>query len=152
MTPSMRLAKLKGKFNPNAQYIYDALDEAYALGHEFGIERAAEIVDQCNHEGPYNAVGAALRIRALKVERINPACTVDQDFPIDRFIVAELSKNWTSEGPVTPELLAEKFEQSINFNDNRGYELRSWRLHRMTDSVGSLNETIIAVFEKKKDA
>ncbi len=29
------------------------------------IERAASVVDQCNHEGPYNAIGAASRIRAL---------------------------------------------------------------------------------------
>lgn len=29
------------------------------------IEECAAIVDQCNHEGPYNAIGAASRIRKL---------------------------------------------------------------------------------------
>lgn len=30
------------------------------------IEKAAKIVDDCNREGPYNAIGAASRIRSLK--------------------------------------------------------------------------------------
>ena len=30
------------------------------------LEEAAQIVDHCNREGPYNAIGAAKRIRALK--------------------------------------------------------------------------------------
>ena len=30
------------------------------------IERCAAVVDQCNREGPYNAIAAAPRIRALK--------------------------------------------------------------------------------------
>jgi hypothetical protein len=30
-----------------------------------GVEAAAQVVDQCNREGPYNAIGAAARIRAL---------------------------------------------------------------------------------------
>ena len=30
------------------------------------LEEAAKVVDQCNREGPYNAIGAAKRIRALK--------------------------------------------------------------------------------------
>lgn len=38
------------------------------------IEAAARIVEQCNREGPYNAVGAAARIRALS-EWIQPAVT-----------------------------------------------------------------------------
>ena len=31
------------------------------------IEICARMVDECNREGPYNAIGAASRIRALKV-------------------------------------------------------------------------------------
>jgi hypothetical protein len=31
-------------------------------------ERCAQVVDQCNREGPYNAIGAASRIRALELE------------------------------------------------------------------------------------
>lgn len=30
------------------------------------IEECALVVDQCNHEGPYQAIGAARRIRQLK--------------------------------------------------------------------------------------
>lgn len=56
------------------------LERAFSLGHEFGIERAAEVVDRCNKEGPYNAIGAASRIRALTVEEVKPVRTIDQDF------------------------------------------------------------------------
>jgi hypothetical protein len=37
-------------------------------------------VDQCNKEGPYNAIGAASRIRALDVVEVQPVATVDKDF------------------------------------------------------------------------
>ena len=30
------------------------------------IEAAAKVIDDCNHEGPYNAIGGARRIRKLK--------------------------------------------------------------------------------------
>ena len=30
------------------------------------IEAAAKIIDECNREGPYNAIGGARRIRDLK--------------------------------------------------------------------------------------
>jgi hypothetical protein len=36
------------------------------------IEECAKVVDQCNHEGPYNAIGAASRIRALKMKDQDP--------------------------------------------------------------------------------
>lgn len=36
-------------------------------GYRQGLEAAARVVDQCNQEGPYNAIGAATRIRALKI-------------------------------------------------------------------------------------
>lgn len=38
------------------------------------IEAAARLIEQCNREGPYNAIGAAARIRAL-AEWIQPAVT-----------------------------------------------------------------------------
>ena len=71
MTPAMYLHAIMASYAVNqlispAQIRLD-LERAYALGHEFGIERAAAVVDQCNREGPYNAIGAARRIRALKV-------------------------------------------------------------------------------------
>lgn len=43
------------------QATYDAIRNA-------ALEEAALVVDQCNREGPYNAIGAARRIRALKRE------------------------------------------------------------------------------------
>jgi len=30
------------------------------------IEEAAKVIDTCNREGPYNAIGGARRIRELK--------------------------------------------------------------------------------------
>jgi hypothetical protein len=65
---------------PDAEAVRLALDTAFSLGHEFGIERAAEVVDQCNKEGPYNAIGAASRIRALRVVQAFPTQTIDRDF------------------------------------------------------------------------
>jgi hypothetical protein len=59
--------KAKYTSRPGGPGIIFDLERAFSLGHEFGIERAAAIVDQCNREGPYNAIGAASRIRALKV-------------------------------------------------------------------------------------
>lgn len=38
------------------------------------IEECALVVDQCNREGPFNAIGAAKRIRALKVFTDEPHC------------------------------------------------------------------------------
>jgi hypothetical protein len=37
----------------------------FAAVEREALERAAEIVDECNREGPYHAIGAAWRIRAL---------------------------------------------------------------------------------------
>lgn len=69
MTPSMHLNAIVLSFSghPDVEAIRLALEQAFSLGHEFGIERAAAVVDQCNREGPYNAIGAAKRIRALQV-------------------------------------------------------------------------------------
>lgn len=38
------------------------------------IEQCATVVDQCNCEGPYQAIGAANRIRALKDFTPEPYC------------------------------------------------------------------------------
>ena len=69
MTPSMHLNAIVLSFSghPDVEAIRLALEQAFSLGHEFGIERAAAVVDQCNREGPYNAIGAAKRICALQV-------------------------------------------------------------------------------------
>lgn len=82
MTPSMMLSAIKQKYRqrPDADRLIHDLEAAFSLGHRYGLERAACVVDQCNKEGPYNAIGAAARIRALPVVEINPVATVDKDF------------------------------------------------------------------------
>lgn len=42
---------------------------AARLGIIEGLEMAAQILDQCNREGPYEAIGGAKRIRALIEEQ-----------------------------------------------------------------------------------
>jgi hypothetical protein len=68
----------------------------------------------------------------------------------DRFIVAELSKNWIGGQELTPGsgLLAEQFERVIATNHARGYRLLTFQLHRLMTKPDELNETIIAVFER----
>ena len=63
MTPSMRLNDLIRKYqaifsgsNPWATGVVDDLNEAFALGHEFGLARAAE--------------ASAAHLRELRVERV----------------------------------------------------------------------------------
>lgn len=65
---------------------------------------------------------------------------------VREFIVAEITKNWTKETPVS-DLLSHKFEEVINVNADRGYKLTDWKL---TSAVHQevLTETIIAIFQK----
>lgn len=58
-------------------------------------------------------------------------------------IVAEISKNWprADNEPV----LAQIFEEIIEVNRLRGYQLESWRLSQL-QVQGGIVETIIAVF------
>lgn len=65
------------------------------------------------------------------------------------FIVAEVSKNWVNGYEVEPGLLAERFEEVIEVNRQRGYRLHSFQLHRVMVAQRQLNETIVAVFELK---
>lgn len=83
MTPAMHLSALKAQYanHPEGEAIIFDLEAAFSLGHEFGIERAAEVVDECNKEGPYQAIGAASRIRALEVVPIKPVNVIESDFP-----------------------------------------------------------------------
>jgi hypothetical protein len=64
-----------------------------------------------------------------------------------RFIVAEVSKNWTNGRELEPGLLAQRFEHIIEVNRQRGYRLQSFSLHRLQTGPTEMNETIIAVFE-----
>jgi len=63
----------------------------------------------------------------------------------DRFIVAEINKNWPQDRE--PRVLCELFENVINFNAARGYRLLSFQLARVMVSPTFMSETIIAVFE-----
>ena len=63
----------------------------------------------------------------------------------DKFIVAEITKNWEKGTPVS-DLIAQRFEEVINVNIARGYKLIDWRLSSsQTDNL--LTETIVAIFE-----
>lgn len=65
----------------------------------------------------------------------------------EQFIVAEITKNWTNETPVS-ELLSQKFEAVININASRGYRLIDWRFNAVVNK-DTLTETIIAIFSNK---
>jgi hypothetical protein len=82
MTPSMRLSAIKRAYagHPDEKTICVSIEQAFALGHEFGVERAADVVDRCNRKGPYNAIGAAPLIRALRIVPVEDVPTVDKDF------------------------------------------------------------------------
>ena len=85
MTPSMRLSAIMASYvdNPNKDQVMLGLQRAFDLGHEYGLLRAADEVDRCNREGPYNAIGAAKRIRALRVVSVAPVNTKDSDWDFD---------------------------------------------------------------------
>jgi hypothetical protein len=70
---------------------------------------------------------------------------------MNRFIVAEISKNWVDGEPFLPEtqLIANQFELVIQRNLERGYKLHSFVLQRLLVSPTEMNETIVAVFEKE---
>lgn len=70
----------------------------------------------------------------------------------DRFIVAEVSKNWIAGAELHPEkgLIAAQFERVINVNAARGYRLVTFSLHRTMTRPDEMNETIIAVFEREQ--
>jgi hypothetical protein len=48
------------------EWLHAWLKEGIGCDRNEVIERCASVVDQCNREGPYNAIAAAPRIRALK--------------------------------------------------------------------------------------
>jgi hypothetical protein len=78
----MHLSAIKASYadRPDYDVLCLHLDWAFSLGQEFGIERAAQVVDQCNTEGPYNAIGAAKRIRALEVKAVEHVATIGESF------------------------------------------------------------------------
>lgn len=68
---------------------------------------------------------------------------------MQQFIVAEISKNWADGQEVAPSgLLCQQFEKVIEVNLGRGYRLHSFQLHRLMTDPRTMNETIVAVFER----
>jgi hypothetical protein len=68
----------------------------------------------------------------------------------DRFIVAEVSKTWYRGYPTTTgALLSQMFEHVINYWDRRGYRLYSFFIHRHNVTPDEMNETVVAVFERR---
>lgn len=66
--------------------------------------------------------------------------------PMDKFIVAEVSKSWKANDPVS-NTLGQQFEEIINVNLSRGYILSDWKLGQVCNG-DVFTETIIAIFEK----
>jgi hypothetical protein len=66
---------------------------------------------------------------------------------MDRFIVAEVTKNWKADTPVA-DLIGQKFELVINTNADRGYKLIDWKYNTIV-SGDILTELIIAIFERE---
>lgn len=66
---------------------------------------------------------------------------------MSRIIVAEISKNWTLGRVKQTTLLSQEFERVINANERRGYILKDWKMST-TCHNGTLNETIVAIFER----
>lgn len=64
-----------------------------------------------------------------------------------RFIVAEVSVSWVGGGQVGKAPLSVQFEEAIEVNLKRGYQLHSWRMSQVVISATELVETIIAVFK-----
>lgn len=64
---------------------------------------------------------------------------------MQRYIVAEITKNWDKETPVN-DLLCQRFEAVININSERGYKLIDWKITSCVNN-NILTETIIAIFE-----
>lgn len=54
-----------GRFEIDVARVEDRILAALRNIRAEALREAAAVVDQCNREGPYNAIGAAPRIRAL---------------------------------------------------------------------------------------
>jgi hypothetical protein len=66
------------------------------------------------------------------------------------FIVAEITANWSKGKLFDPAagLISQRFERVIETNLRRGYALHSFQLNRLLTGPESLDETIVAVFQK----
>jgi hypothetical protein len=65
-------------------------------------------------------------------------------------IVAEISKTWTGQTSDTRVFLSRRFEEVIEENRKRGYDLESWKFSQLwVPEARQAVETIIAVFVRK---
>jgi hypothetical protein len=87
-----------------------ALGDAFAVVWREAIEAAAAVIDECNREGPYQAIGAADRIRALldapETIREEPSRAPDRELllALARFFASSFlntRKSWTNTGAET---------------------------------------------------
>ncbi|MBX4189799.1 hypothetical protein KW791_00655 [Candidatus Parcubacteria bacterium] len=69
---------------------------------------------------------------------------------MSEFIVAEVTKNWLAGQPEYP-LISDKFQQVIEVNLRRGYQLHSFQINQIILNETIMTETIIAVFQKMRE-
>ena len=79
MTPSMRLSEIQRSYtgHPDKDRILRDLAEAMHLGHEFGLQRAVDLVENYDAPGRRYLAGFATELRKLKAVEIKPVRTVD---------------------------------------------------------------------------
>lgn len=84
------------------------------------------------------------------------ATTRDKESPVT--IVAEVCTNYESGAAVGGVLLSQKFEQVIEFNRQRGYELVDWRMSSVATpmwagsaGISTIAETIVAIFRRREE-
>lgn len=71
-------------------------------------------------------------------------------------VVGEVSVSWTEGGDLPKALISQRFQDVINVNLERGYELVDWKLSTVVqeftpkfgDPLVRITETIVAVFRK----
>lgn len=104
---------------------------------------------------------AAIATEILEAERreLRVETSVPPPWEPSRFIVAEVSVNWRTGEDNPQALLSQRFEAVIARNLARGYVLHSWRLASANPVLavgsvveGTINETIVAVFELDRPA
>ncbi len=67
---------------------------------------------------------------------------------VKKYIVAEVTKNWTSKSNDS-NIISQKFEEVIQVNLERGYVLQDWKFTTVVfPQTQAITETIIAVFVK----
>jgi hypothetical protein len=65
-----------------------------------------------------------------------------------KYLVGEVTKTWDDGEEPDLTLVSEMFQQLINDQLGNGYRLHSWQLSRVMNGIQSINETIVAVFQK----